>query len=102
MMHEVASVILELGLEKTLHDVPAVLAIGKQYYPLGKYLRQQLRMMIGRSKYAPPNPEKDAEMQAVRADAFKNSESVVSKLLEASLGRRIQIEARNRRRKGYL
>lgn len=50
-LHDVASTLLEYDLEKTLADVPLALdGVG----PLGKYLRKNLRLMIGRDEKIPP------------------------------------------------
>lgn len=52
-MHEVASTMLEFNLEKTEVDVPVSLRQGSRMLPLGRYLRSNLREMIGRDKNAP-------------------------------------------------
>lgn len=52
MADEIASTLLEHGLD-TLPDVPATLAHGRARWPLGKYLRRQIRRRIGRSEKAP-------------------------------------------------
>lgn len=52
-MDEVASTLLEHGLEKNEEDVPAQLQHGKRKWPLGRYLRQQLRVKIGKEKNHP-------------------------------------------------
>lgn len=95
MMHNLASTLMELGYDKV--DVPAVLEHGRTQYPLGRYLRRRLRVLIGREPNAPaealiPSPK----MQALREGAYHASTPFKTAILEASLGRRIQIEARAR------
>lgn len=51
-MDEVASVLMTHRLDQE-EDVPASLRIGSHEWPLGRYLRQQLRMRIGRDAKAP-------------------------------------------------
>lgn len=52
-MDEVANTILKHGLDKTLEDVPNSIRIGEKEWPLGHYLKQQLRRRIGRDAKAP-------------------------------------------------
>lgn len=52
-MFDVANELLKYNLENTLDDVPVVLRHGKKMLPLGRYLRRELRKMIGRSPDAP-------------------------------------------------
>lgn len=52
-MLEVASTLLDLGLEKTLVDVPKTLRHGGKEWPLAPYLRRKLRSLIGRDERAP-------------------------------------------------
>lgn len=42
-MHDIADVILRLDLDQSEADVPSALRRGKQFAPLGRYLREQLR-----------------------------------------------------------
>lgn len=98
MMHELASVLLKENLDETLSDVPSALAHGRKALPLGRYLRRKLRKMIGRSDYAPPETlqAQAEEMQALRERA-QEGEKAVSKLYqEEILGKRRQIETRDR------
>lgn len=48
-LHELASELMRLDLDSPEADVPVSLRRGKTFYPVGRYLRQQLRKMIGRS-----------------------------------------------------
>lgn len=52
-MHDVADVMLQLGLDKSEPDVPSALRRGSRIWPLGRYLTQQLRLMTGKEKNAP-------------------------------------------------
>lgn len=60
MMDDVASALMEHNLD-TLPDVPASLAHGRQRWPLGRYLRGQLRKKIGRDEKAPLSTIKEME-----------------------------------------
>jgi len=95
LMHDLASTLMELGSDNML-DVPAVLQHGKTRYPLGRYLRRKLRTLIGRSPNAPLEAlaEYAKEMLPLRKAAFDASEPLKTHVLEKSLGKRIQIEAK--------
>jgi len=69
-MWDVASVLMQHGLRGD--DVPAALRFEGKSWPLGRYLRQKLRVMIGREKNAPQSvlDEKKAELQIVRDVLF--------------------------------
>lgn len=101
MMHDVASTLLEYELDKGMVDVPLALAHGNKQWPLGRYLRKKLRSYIGRSPDCPPEVLEQilSEMSPMRALAFNASEPLQKHVLEASLGKRIQIEARENRYK---
>lgn len=70
-MHEVASVMLQYPIPGE-GDVPVTLAHGKIQLPLGRYLRQKLRLMIGREQKAPPNEKQSAEMRDLYLAALKD------------------------------
>lgn len=72
-MHDVASSFLQFNLEKREADVPSALRSGKStYLPLGKYLRKNLRKMVGFDENTPPEilAEYEAEVQALYDAAF--------------------------------
>lgn len=96
MMHEVASELMMQGLDKTVYDVPAMLQHGTKKYPLGRYLRRKLREMVGREPNAPLDLQKAEELQKLREEAFKTSTPLSQKVLLKSLGKRIQINAREK------
>lgn len=62
-MFDIASTLLEYDLEKTLEDVPGVIKISGRMLPLGKYLKSNLRKMIGRDEKTPP-----AVLQAIEEE----------------------------------
>lgn len=98
-MYDVAAELMKYGLEDRLEDVPKELQHGMKKWPLGRYLRRKLRVMVGKSEKTPEKVlEKMAEeMRPLRESAFEASESFASKVLEKSLGKRRRLEARERR-----
>lgn len=101
LMHDVASTLLQHDLEGKLIDVPISLQHGKHQWPLGRFLRRKLRTFIGRSPNAPPAvlELQAAELQTMRETSWTNQTSLKTTILDASLGKRRQIEQRIRRRK---
>lgn len=99
LMHDLASTLMELGFDEKDVDVPAVLAHGKSTYPLGRYLRRKLRTYLGRDPNAPPEAlEQHAKkLLPMRQAAFNSSTPFKTAILESTLGKRIQIEARYKR-----
>lgn len=106
MMHELASTLMEHKLDTKMVDVPLSLQHGTKQWPLGRYLRRKLRTFVDRDPNTPQAVMDGiaAEMLPLREAAFNNSESVQKHVLEASLGKRIQIEAREfrNRKKGSI
>lgn len=74
MMDEVASILLQMD-ESDLEDVPTSLRHNGRLMPLGRYLRQQLRLRIGRDKKSPTSilEKRKEEMRPLRDFAFINS-----------------------------
>ena len=101
MMHDLASTLMEHQLEKEMIDVPVVLQHGSVNYPLGRYLRRALRRMVGREPNTPSDVvlHQKESLRGLREAAFKASIPFKTAILEASKGKRIQIEAAYRRRK---
>nr|AOV86340.1 putative replication protein VP4 [uncultured virus] len=99
MMHELASTLLEHKLDEKMIDVPLALQHGNKKFPLGRYLRRKLRTFVGRSPDCPPAVLDNMveELRPMREAAFMASEKFSQKILEKSLGKRIQIEARQNR-----
>lgn len=99
MMHELASTLMEHKLDEKMIDVPLVLRHGMKQLPLGRYLRRKLRTFIGRPENAPLEAleAQKEELQKLREDAWQDKTSLSKKVEEATLGKRIQIQARERR-----
>lgn len=101
-MDEVASTILEHGLENKLDDVPVSLRHGKNTLPLGRYLRRRLRQRIGRSPDAPQIVlERMAEeLRDLRKDthanaaAYQKEEAFRQAVIEQNMPRAVQSERR--------
>lgn len=100
-MHDVANELLLHELEKDLRDVPIALQHGKVKMPLGKYLRNQLRRMIGREEGAPEEvlAEYREQLSVVREVAFNSSASFSKTIAEANKGRRASLMAKVKIRK---
>lgn len=98
MMHELASVLMEHKLDERMIDVPLSLQHGMAKWPLGRYLRRKLRTFIGREANAPEAAllEQTKELQDLRKSAFETSTPLKNAVLDASLGRRIQLNNRER------
>lgn len=99
MMHELASTLLTHKLDERMIDVPTSLQHGKKKLPLGRYLRRKLRTFIGQEANAPLASFKELEdkMQLVRQVAWDTEKPVKEVLLETTLGKRLQIHAREKR-----
>lgn len=99
--HEIASTLMMHGHDERMIDVPLSLQHGRAKWPLGRYLRRELRRYCGREKHTPPLAlaAQAAELQDVREAAWSSKKSVKAEILERSLGRRIQIESKERRKK---
>lgn len=101
MAHEIASTLLQYSIPERMVDVPLALQHGPAKWPLGRYLRRNLRTFIGRSERTPNEvlSQQENEMLAVRETAWTSKKSVKAQVLENSLGRRLQIEAREKRKR---
>lgn len=73
-MHDVASTLMQFNLDDSEGDVPSSLRHGSRLLPLGRYLRRELRSMIGKEKNAPQSTldQMVEEMHPLRI-AAKNS-----------------------------
>lgn len=96
---DVASALMQNGLDESLSDVPSGLRHGNKTLPFGRYMRRKLRGMIGRCEDAPQETLSaiEEEMLALRLDARSSSEepSFKARLIRQGDGRVAQIEARN-------
>lgn len=109
MMDEVASVLL--GLDYDRPDVPSALRAGKQKLPLGRYLRKQLRLRMGRDGKAPPETiaEIKEKLQPLLEVAYSYAPpgfrtfTFKQEVIEAGHQRRLQLAQKTRKtRKGNL
>lgn len=101
MMDELASTLMEHKLDEKMIDVPTSLQHGKNKWPLGRYLRRKLRARIGREENAPIETvqQRQEEMQSLRQIAWDTSKPLSEIFLQTTEGRRIQIEAREKRKR---
>lgn len=101
MMDELASTLMEHKLDERMIDVPTSLQHGRKKWPLGRYLRRKLRERIGREANTPQVvlQEQKEKMRALRESPKYAEKPLREVVLEESLGKRIQIEARQNRYK---
>lgn len=103
MMDDVASEMMFRELEQRLLDVPSSIRLNGKELPLGRYLRQQLRIKCGKEKGAPAevSVERSKELLGVYLDTIKNpGVSVASALRDANSPRAASAEARLKIYKG--
>lgn len=95
-MWEVASVLL--GLDYSQPDVPSGWRHNGKVWPFGRYLRRELRAMIGRQKNAPIETLEaaKAELSPVREAAFNASSSFRQALIDYYGGNEASVEARSK------
>lgn len=106
-MCDVADSMLRFDLATSQTDVPVSLAHGRRTLPLGRYLRRQLRIQLGRDEKAPDSAinEQDRQMQELRSAAFEASRPLKAVVVEAFKGRIASMEAREkiyRQKKGKI
>lgn len=101
-LHEVASELMRFNLDNTQGDVPVALRHGSRTLPLGRYLRRELRAMIGKEKNAPQIvlEQIKEEMRPLREAAFDASESLSSHYKKSVEGKVANFNARSRIFKG--
>lgn len=101
-LHEVASQLMAFNLDTTQSDVPVALRHGSRTLPLGRYLRRELRAMIGKEKNAPQATlEKIAEeMRPLREAAFDASEPLKAHYQKSVEGKVANFHSRSRIFKG--
>ena len=103
VMDEVASTILTQELE--IEDVPTTLRHGSKQYPLGRYLRQNLRKKLGREEKTPETvlneiQEKLRPLQELaKATAPRGYKDFYFKnlIIDAGEGGRVRMESRYKR-----
>ncbi|MEM2002685.1 MAG: hypothetical protein QXT77_08585 [Candidatus Methanomethylicaceae archaeon] len=100
MMHEVASTLLvhDLDLQS---DVPVTLRHGNREYPLGRYLRRKLRVLVGKDEKTPQHilDQYAEELRPLREAAFNNSSSFKEEVIKAGTPRFKKMEAKMKIRK---
>ena len=101
MMDELASTLMEHRLDEKMIDVPMTLQHGSKQWPLGRYLRRKLRARLGRDENTPWEEiqKRKDEMQPLRETAWNDQKKLSEVYLETTEGKRIQIEAREKRKK---
>lgn len=105
-MDEVASTLMEHGLEGTMADVPYGLRTSGRIWPLGSYLRRNLRRRIGRDEKAPLESyaRQEERMRPLREYAkkitprYQYENTLRGVVQDVGLGRRLQMEAKDKRR----
>lgn len=101
-MHDVASTFLqyETAFQAASADVPSALRVGSRSQPLGRYLRKTLRKLVGRDVKAPKEAlDENQEMQVLRLNAFNNSQSLKSAVIERYRQKILSTKAREKIRK---
>lgn len=95
-MADMASVVLEHVPLDGGRDVPGAIRSDGRVQPIGRYLRDVLRLHCGLSKGAKEETLSaiEEEMRPVREAAFEKSKSFKSELVESSEGARTGIERR--------
>lgn len=97
-MDEVASELMRFNLDETQGDVPFTLRHGKKEWPLGKYLRRQLRARIGKDEVTPKEVQLEAskELLPLLQESVKNATSFKSEVLKKFEGKRNSFHARQK------
>lgn len=101
-LHEVASQVMRFNLENSQADVPSALRHGSRLMPLGRYLRRELRKLVGNDEKTPQSViEKMAEeLRPVQEAAFDASKPFKKAIEERYKGKVDRIIARQRIFKG--
>lgn len=99
MMDELASTLMEHKLDEKMIDVPTSLQHGSKQWPLGRYLRRKLRARIGRDEKTPSEAfeQRKEEVRPLRQAAWDTETPLSEIYLQTTEGKRIQIEAREKR-----
>lgn len=105
-MWEPADTLMRYDLEKRDGDVPVGGRIGKRISPYGRYLRQQLRKMVGKDAKAPDEwrLKMATEMLPLRLAAREDQDipSLKAQLIKRDQGRFAEAEYWNRMKKGRV
>lgn len=83
---EIASVLLEYDLAASQGDVPSSLRHGSRLLPLGRYLRQKLRLQVGMPAHAPASTlnEAQARLLPLLQTSIRNQTSLKMEVQKAS------------------
>lgn len=97
LLDHVASTLMTVGIRDD-EDVPATLRIGGKVWPLGRYLRGQLRTLIGREDCAHPSTVKSMvdELRELRSEAEEAEENFTPWLRKKNASREKVYHARER------
>lgn len=99
-LDDVADRILKFNLVTGESDVPVTLAFGRRQFPLGRYMRQQLRKRIGRDEKALRSPQLEEEMRRLREIQFASPQvSLKETILKDARQKFLQFEARRKLKK---
>lgn len=95
---EIASELMRLDLDTSQADVPVSLRHGKRMLPLGRYLRRNLRSMIGNDPKAPQAAldEVQAQVRPLRELAKKTDGSWTALLVASTEGKAAALASRSR------
>lgn len=101
-MHEVASQLMRFNLEDSQADVPSALRHGSRLMPLGRYLRSNLRKMVGKNEKAPASEaqKRVEEMRPLREAAFNASSSFKKVVVDVNRPTVTRLKARQKIFKG--
>lgn len=97
-MWDVASTLMQFNLVESQGDVPSTLRHGSRLLPMGRYLTQTLRKMVGEDEKTPEvtkNRQK-AELQDLRKAAFDGSRSFKKEVVQAADAAVLRMEARQK------
>lgn len=99
-LFEIADSLMKYELDLVMSDVPSAMRHGVKQLPLGRYLRRNLRRMVGKDEAAPQATidEIQKEMLPLRlaAKASSSEPSVTSHILRSSEGKYRQFEGKSR------
>lgn len=113
MLHDLASQIMALNLDTPQGDVPSSLRHGGRMMPLGRYLRRQLRLLLGKEANATPETLLAAKArllvmlenyEGTPYDPLTAGLNFTQRLKNATSQKVLQIEGRDRifKKKGEL
>lgn len=95
-MHEIASALMQFNLEETQADVPSALRHGKRLLPLGRYLKQRLRLYCGKDIKTPEAviAQMAEDLRPLREAAFDASQPLSEAIARAADGKVARMESK--------